>query len=269
MSLTRIAARIAAVQALKGKTLVGDNVLDSQIGALDVGADGSVRTDQEKPFISVYTDGATTKDADNRLRTMSVNGATTFLFEAGITAAHVETDPETGVSQVYDGIPATDRAFEFYLDLVARQIADALTDPANEWAGLFRDLCMRFEVVERARTSGDGSGVRLAAQQIKIVADLVADPVVGTLKEGSPMARFFAKAATLEDPVVTAQVALMQAQLSGDEHSWQTALRRYGLTYGEGDAMLITHLHDFGDTPLISDTEVEATPEPGSDNGGD
>lgn len=39
MSLARIALRIAAVEALKGKTLVGDNVLDSPNGALDVQAE--------------------------------------------------------------------------------------------------------------------------------------------------------------------------------------------------------------------------------------
>lgn len=60
MSLIRIAARMAAVRALRGRTLVGDNVLDSQIGALDVGADGELRTEEDKPFISVYTHGKTT-----------------------------------------------------------------------------------------------------------------------------------------------------------------------------------------------------------------
>jgi hypothetical protein len=262
MSLVRIAARIAAVQALMGKTLVGDNVLDSQIGALDVAADGTVRIDGDKPFIAVYSEGATTKDDNTTLRALNVNGTTTFLFEAGITAAHVEADPETGEGVVLEGIPGTDANFEFFLDIVVRQIGDALTDPANEWAEIFRLLSIGYAVVERARTSGDGNGVRLAAQQLKIETRLVADPVRGVpLNAESPVARFFAKAATLEDPVISARVALMQSTLDGDEHSWQTALRRYGLTYGEGEAMLIAPA-DGGEEQVMQGVEFGPPAEP-------
>jgi hypothetical protein len=46
--------------------------------------------------------------------------------------------------------------------------------------------------------------------------------------------------ATIPDPVVAAQVALMQAQLSGAEYEWQTAMRRYGMTKTEADNLLLT-----------------------------
>ena len=266
MSLNRIAARMSAVQALKGKTLVGNNVLDSRIGALDLQADGSVRTDQEKPFISVYCDASSlAKTADQRLATISrlelralvPNGLTDFLFEAGIAAAMIETSPETDESVVFEGIPATDTAFEFHLDIVLRQIGDALTDPMNEWADIFRSFCQSFRSVERARAEG-ARNMRLAAHQLKITTELMPDPVRGIeLKSSHPLSRFFAKAAeitvanpsydadgqespaTIPDPVVAAQVQLMQAQIVGDEHGWQTALRRYGLTIAEANALLI------------------------------
>lgn len=251
MSLVRIAARIAAVQALRGRTLVGDNVLDSQIGALDVTADGSLRTDEDRPFIAVYADGGKSDDEMSLLRAFVPNGATEFLFESGVTTAHTVTDDDSGESVVYPGIPATDANFEFLLDIVARQIGDALNDPANEWAEIFRRFVMRFEKVERARTSNDGSGVKLAAQQVKVTATLFADPVKGAeLKATHPLAKFFAKAAELDDPVVTAQVALMQQQLAGTEFIWQTDLRRYGLTKEEGDAMLLT-------TPDGAEADIE------------
>ncbi|WP_312411908.1 hypothetical protein [Shinella sp.] len=256
MSLTRIAARLAAVYALRGKTLVGDNVLDSQIGALDVTADGELRTDEEKPFISVYADAA--KSEENMLRSWTDNGATDFLFEMGVTSAHVVTDPETGESAVYPGIPGTDAAFEFLLDVVARQIGDTLSDPENEWAEIFRKFHMGNGLIERARTSSDGSGVRLAAQQIKLTVMLMPDPVRGRdLKPESPMALFFAKAATvtvpnpeydpddedssptIPEPSLAAMVALMQAQIAGSATDWQTELRRYGITKTEGENLLI------------------------------
>lgn len=276
MSLCRIAARIAAVQALRGRTLVGDNVLDSQIGALDVAADGSLRTDEDRPFISVYADAA--KSDDNVLRSWVDNGATEFLFEMGITAAHTEMDEETGETTLLGvGIPATDANFEFTLDVVARQVGDTLTDPENEWAEIFRKFLRGIDRIERARTSGDGSGIRLAAQQIKVTADLIADPIRGTeLNPTHALAMFFAKAATLTvpnhdhdpddpdspasipDPVVSAQVALMQAQLSGAEYDWQSMMRRYGLTRTEADNLLLTAPE--GAEPDITVVSVDAAP---------
>ncbi len=240
MSLNRIAARIAAVQALRGRTLVGDNVLDSQIGALDVAADGSLRTEEDRPFLSVYTDSAKADGDDASLRSFAVNGDTEFVFEAGVTAAHVETNTETGESMIYPGIPGTDAAFEVHLDLVMRQIGDALSDPANEWAEIFRKLISLFSKIERQRTSGDGNGVRLAAQQLRVTAVLRPDPVRGVeLKPTHPLAMFFAKADELDDPVVNAQVALMQAQLAGNEFQWQSDMRRYGMTRTEADNLLL------------------------------
>lgn len=289
MSLNRIAARIAAVQALKGKTLVGDNVLDSEIGALDVQADQSLRTDQEKPFISVYCDGSTVKGG-GELRAMVVNGHTDFLFEAGITAAHVDTDPDTDTSVVYEGIPATDDNFELHLDLVMRQISDCLTDPTNEWAGVFRMFCQSFISVERNRAAR-AEGVRLAAHQMKLVVDLWPDPVRGMeLKAGHPLMRFFALAETItvpnpnrtkanpdyphnsdypriedpdapefvQDPQMAAKVAMMRAQLTGDPHDWQLALRRYGMTRGEADALLLTPAE--GAEADVSVVEIDVQP---------
>ncbi|KAB1086485.1 hypothetical protein F4V91_08615 [Neorhizobium galegae] len=255
MSLNRIAARIAAVQALKGKTLVGDNVLDSQIGALDIAADGTLRTDEDRPFISVYTDAA--KSQDNPLRGFVANGSTEFLFEMGVTAAHVETDSETGESVIYPGIPATDASFEFLLDIVARQIGDALTDPANEWAEIFRRFHYGNEVVERARTSNEGGGAKLAAQQLKLTVTLFPDPVRGsTLGDNTPLAFFFAKAETV--PELTEWVALMQAQLAGAEYDWQTLLRRYGITRSEGDSLRITPAE--GAEADVTVTEIDVAP---------
>lgn len=259
MSLVRIAARIAAVQALRGRTLVGDNVLDSQIGALDVTADGALRTDEDRPFIAVYADGGKGDDETSLLRAFVPNGETEFLFESGVTTAHTVADDNTGESVVYPGIPATDANFEFLLDIVARQIGDALTDPNNEWAEIFRRFVHRFEKVERARTSNDGSGVKLAAQQVKVTATLFADPTRGMpLKDTHPLAAFFAAADELDDPVVTAQVALMQAQLAGEEFIWQTDLRRYGMTKTEGDNLLVTTVD--GAEADIEIVEVDAAP---------
>ncbi|MGJ7040507.1 hypothetical protein J2Y63_003772 [Shinella sp. BE166] len=242
MSLHRIAARISAVQALLGRTSVGDNVLDSQISALDVDAEGNFVTNQKKPFISVYSEGSTVKDSQPQqaLRSLLPNGSTVFFFETGIAATMTEVDPETDESFVVPGMPSTDASFEFALDMTMRQIGDALVDPENEWAEIFRKLCVSFLDTERSRASGDNKGTRMAAHQLKLTVDLKPDPPSGdTLNPKHPLAMFFAKAAELDDPVVEAQVALMQAQLAGTPFSWELDIARYGMTRTEADNLLL------------------------------
>lgn len=247
MSLVRIAARIAAVEALKGNTLVGDNVLDSEIGAFSQGADGATRTDEDRPFIAVYTDGSENKE--NALRSMSVNGVTDFIFEAGVTTTMTVTDPDTLETVVMPGIPATDKAFEFYLDMIARQIADTLTSPDNAWAEVFRGLTSTFHGIKRARTSSDSSGVRLAGQQITVSAVLVNEPARGVaLAETHGLSKFFALASTLPDPVVATQIALMQAQLSGTVSDYKIMQQRFGRTNAEAAA---TGLEELG-APIVA-----------------
>lgn len=256
MSLTRIAARICAVEALKGKTLVGDNVLNSHIGALSVSADAGLRTDQQKPFVSVYADGG--RGSGDGIRSLYSNGQTEFLFEAGILMSHCERDDETDEAVILEGIPATDDAFEFHLDIVIRQIVDALADPENAWSALFREMAATWQMSERARAAGDNRGTRLAAHQLKITAQLIADPVRGSqLKEQHPLAKFFAKAEAIEDAVVTAQIAVMRAQLEGDETVLQTTLRRYGMSLGEAGAILLAPA---GEANAFTGVEVSSSP---------
>lgn len=257
MSLTRIAYRTAVVMALKGKTLVGDNVLDSQIGSLEVDADGQLASPEERPFITVYTDAA--KKSDVQLRAFLDGGQTEVVIECGVTAAQTVTDPETGEAYLIPGIPATDDALEFHLDIVMRQIGDALTDPANEWAEIARALSKGFNDIEIMRDAGDANGVRLAAHQMRITLDLIADPVRGVaMKTSHPLYKFFVKAATVSDPKLQSKIGTMMAALAGDELIWQTDIRRYGMTATEAQNLLISPQPGAEDD--INIVEVNATP---------
>ncbi|MEE9983661.1 hypothetical protein [Agrobacterium pusense] len=242
MSFIRFAARISAVEATKGNTVVGSNVLDSEIGVLDIAADGSLRTDKDKQFISVYTDSS--KGADGlELRSLLSPGLLDIVFESGVATAHAITDSETDESVIL-GMPATDATLEFLLDFALRQTGDALNDPENEWAAIFLSLCHSFQSVSRSRISGDTNGMRLAAHQLKIVANMVAEPLRGVpLNPSSPFAKFLAKCESdlvPNDPSMAEKIALIRAQLSGNVSELQTAMRRYGLIHNEADAMLIT-----------------------------
>ncbi len=243
MSLIRIALRICALQAVKGRTLVGDNVLDSEIGALETSAAGELKTPQEKQFVSVYTDDSK-QLSGLELRSLTASGEIDLVFEAGVATPHVISDPDTDEKVIMNGLPAADANFEFYLDMTLRQIADALVDPENEWAAIFNSLILRIEKCQRARISGDTNGVRLAAHQMKITVAAIAEPVAGyPLKAESPMAAFFAKCESdlvHREPDMEKKIALMKAQIAGNDDDLTAAMRRYGMAHSEADAMLLT-----------------------------
>lgn len=248
MSLMRIAARMALIEALRGKTLVGGNVLDSEIGSLDVDAHGNLTTDADKPFISVYSDAS---DGTGSLREFYQTGETTFLIEIGVAAAFTERDPDTDVAQLVGvGIPDTDANMEFTLDLIGRQVSDALSDPDNEWAMMFKRLVVDIKSITRARTA-QNDGARLAAHQIKINASLWADPPKGTeFRSDGPLGEFLALL-TRAQPVpaeVQTKVNKILSCIGNVETVSKQELRRYGATDFEAEAMLMS--------PTLGATEI-------------
>lgn len=266
--LARIALRHAAIEALKGKTLVGDNVLDSEIGALDVGADNSLRSDQERPFISVYVDGSKI-EGPVEIRALHKSGPTEIMFESGITAAMTVTDEATGLSTVVPGMPSTDAAFEFFLDCVGRQIVNALSDPTDPWAEIWRGLMSRVLKIERRRISDAASGTRVAAHQLVITVDLLPDPLFGLpIKDGTPWAGFFAKLAAqaLTDPLAATKLAQLRSLITSPapRPQHEEERRRFGLTRGEAASMLLTPADTLGDADitLVSVESARAEPTP-------
>ena len=235
MSLTRIALRIAAVEALKGKTLVGNNVLDTPNGALDIQADGTLRSDKDKPFISVYTDQGKAESITGR--SLTENGLCDIIFEMGVSLAMLELDEETGATTMVGiNIPASDRNQEFFLDIVQRQICDALTDPANEWADLYRGLHYRIVKIEFAGARNADDGQRLAGHQMRLTVDLADDPIAGEpLDPSTPFMRFLTALEAAEG--YAKQAATLRAFVSGSLDDRQRLQRRNGLTAAELDAL--------------------------------
>lgn len=250
MSLTRIALRIAAVEAVKGRTLVGANVLDTPNGALDIQADGSLRTGEEKSFIAVYTDQGLAENVTGR--SLIENGACVITFEIGLSSAMLERDQETGAAVLVGiNIPATDRNWEFYLDIVQRQITDALTDPENAWAEVFRGLHYEVLKIEFAGARNADDGQKLAGHQLRLTVALADDPLKG--EELAPGSTFLAFLAALEgtgDAVYLEQAETMRALLSGSDMPWLSLQRRHGMTAAE--------LLALGHGPLADDDDRSA-----------
>lgn len=255
MSLCRIAWRLVCVEALKGRTLVGENVLDSEIGALDLDAHGHLQTDKSKPFLAVYTDQAEAVSGD--VRALYENGVTVLRIEMGVTEGmviqeEVPGEPGTYIESVVAGIPHTTGSFELALDLLARQVIGALADPNNPFAEAFRDLVGRISKVERMRTSGGRDGQRIAAQQIAITADLLPDPIT---EADTPADGAFAKCLALFDAAggdLASTAALLRAELKPAGADWADLQERLGLTGAE--------LASLGSGPVDGDDDA-ATPE--------
>ncbi|MBI1620156.1 hypothetical protein [Aquamicrobium zhengzhouense] len=252
MSLARIALRIAAVEAIKGRTLVGDNVLDSPNGALDVQADGSLRSEEEKPFISIYTDSGKVENVASRQ--LNENGICDIVFEMGISQAMTDLDRETGVTSLVGiGVPASDRAFEFFLDVVQRQMFDALNDPEDPWAEIYRGLQYGIRKIEYAGARNTDDGQKLAGHQVRITLDLIDDPVRGeVLDDEAPFQKFLKQLEASSDPVYRKQGATIRSLITAEEESWQQIQRRQGMTADE--------LLALGLGPVAGDDE-RATPE--------
>jgi hypothetical protein len=241
MSLVRIAERICAVEALKGRTLVEGNVLDSPNGALDVQADGSMRTDAEKPFIAIYTDRGQAEGVMHR--GLYENGLCDIVFEIGISTPMVETDQKTGASVIVGiGIPASDQGFEFFLDIVQRQIIDVLNDPDNEWSEIYRGLHSQVLKTEYVGARNTDDGQRLAGHQLRKTVRLVDDPYGAELTPGAPFTRFLEKIEASADPVYVSQAAAIRALFGGDSEPLSVVRRGLGFTQSEIEALGLSNL---------------------------
>ncbi|UXN05257.1 hypothetical protein [Bartonella sp. HY761] len=232
MSLARLALRLSAIEALKDKTSVKQNVVDSQIGAIDIAADGSLRTDQDAPFIAVYTEGSKVRDDNGRQ--LRQNGDTDIVFEFGISSAMSETN-DKGESQIVGfGIPVTDGAMEFVLDCIGHDIAMALHDECNPWAEIWRSFSTGIVEIERKRVGSENNSLTLAAHQLRVRVSLLPDQPFGTiLSEATPWRKMLKLMKEQSHPAF----AFFESQLNPNIVDGDNPQRRYGLTFEETKAL--------------------------------
>ena len=228
--LCRLALRHCAVQALRGQTVVGANVTDSDFGALDLTTDGQLQTDQDRPFVLIYTDESRASD-DADVRSLRQNGELDFVVEYGLASPMTVIDEATGES-VIEGvnIPATDANFEAALDLMDRQVMSILSG-AEGWAELWRGLIDRVERIERRRRASADEGMRIAARQTRITVIAKPDPVPGQpIADRSIWGRF--RAAVAGDPIED----MVLAMLGEAQPEWSAVIAGRGMTKGEATA---------------------------------
>ncbi|MEM5541758.1 hypothetical protein WNY61_03315 [Sulfitobacter sp. AS92] len=241
MSLCRFALRHTAVEALRGQTLVGDNVKNSDFRALDIAADGALRDNSDKPFILIYTDDATVGGMGHP--TLWENGIVELVIESGIAAAMGSFDEETGETTFTGyGVPATDTGMEAALDIIDRQVAMTLHGD-GEWALLFAHLHDGITKIERKRATLSDSGTRLAARQIRMWVDAKADPAWGAELAPAHYAKRFEAAVAGTD--VEANVAALLGPADAPM-SYEQVRARYGLSGDVASALVPAALYPGG-----------------------
>ena len=255
MSLARLALRVAAVEALRGRTMVGDNVRDSDIRAIDIEADGSLRTEEDRPFILVYTDDG--RATETPLRDLHANGEVDLAFEFGVAAPMTTTDPETGESVIAGTtVPATDAALEMVLDIIDRQIASALTG-GGKWPTIWKRLSSGVVKVVRRRAVNAEQGVRFAARQVLVTVDLKPDPVMGAPLGGVWQA--FAEALAADRPDLSPVVADMLGT-EAPALTIQQMRERFGHTPRESTALGYGPFHQGGEGYAIAEPQIDGDP---------
>ncbi|MBT9383326.1 hypothetical protein KM176_05595 [Pseudooceanicola sp. CBS1P-1] len=257
MSLTMMALRIAAIKALKaGGTLVGDNVLDSQISAFDHTAKGGLQTDQQRPFIAVYTDAAKADDLGQA--GLRGNGVVDILFNTGVAMTMTQTNRDTGASEIMEGFPATDAHFEAVLDVLEWQLGRVLSDPDNPWADVFRGFVLSYAGKHHVRSSSAADQVRLAAGQTRLRVEVFADPRPGQpMDPEGPWGRFLA---LMEAEAVPQLVLFQMALADASEGAYPAAEQLLAMPVADAEAL---QLYTFGGVArdvTLSDPSGAAVP---------
>lgn len=236
--LARLALRLATVQALRGRTLAGASVRDSELSPID-----EVGAAEAAPVVVVYTDDGNFSAAGRDLFACQGDGRVEFgyqqlVIEIALTK-RMKFRAEDGL-EVEDVLPpALDPALAFALDLIERQIYCALMDtaPGAVWAEMWRRLAI--DVGDRVSQLGNAKheGLRVAGRQIRLSVRLPRDPAPGAAA-GPLWTDFMALVAATPDlaPLVPALTAALAGTPVTD---WRQTARTYGLTGGEARAMLI------------------------------
>lgn len=250
MSLMRIALRVSAVEALRNKTFAETNVLDSEIGAIDIATDGNIDSNRTSPFISVYTAEASGVDKNgiNFLGPMKMD----LVFDAAVSAQMFERgDDGEMVLGTMPVTPNSDAAYEISLDVLQYQISAALGDVENPWAEIVRKILSgNIEAIE-VTVGRSSKNQRLAARQIRVTATLCAEPVnLGCLSDQHPFNLFLAQLDAgdacdeARDEDFKNLATALRDVLSASHMDWKLNQFRYGMGKDELDSLLVTSDYD-------------------------
>jgi hypothetical protein len=217
VSLVALGLRLAALQALAGRTVAEGRIADSRIPPVDQRA-----VEDRLAAIAIYTDEETGAPAGLALG-QADDRALLFVLELALAEATV-VEGEATVT-----IPSTDAGMELALDILQRQVLRVLQSDDGPWAELWRTLAQRAVKFERRRGAGMvEQGVRFAARQLIVTLQPMHEPSFGP--PTGPFAQLLALMADTPDLAPLVEV-LAEVIARGDLADWRIAQSDFGLTH--------------------------------------
>lgn len=223
-----IAARllcILTVLSLKGNTLAGDRVADSEIGTLD-----ALIKKEPEPVIIVSVDEADGTMEDGLLNAQRV---VTLLIELAVAAKVTLPAKEPGEGAVrYIEYRETSPAFETVLALLWRQIQRCLlTSAGGIWSAFWREFQVSSKEAEfHVKRGGDERGTRFASRYYLIDLAPVSDPEFGAEPESPWSDLFVTMRAAGEDFANIADTFQAEFEEPGGLVDWRAVQARLGIT---------------------------------------
>lgn len=175
MSLARTILRIAAVQAITGKTLAGDAVFDSDIDPIDQRV-----SETPRPLIVVYTDDD--QSTPTGFADFLQGSQTELVIEmvyAGRTTVQVDPDGQGPRMTEALEISGRDATNEILLDMIERQVVRTLSAGQGPWSQVFRGVACNCTRRLSRRGASAEQGVRFAVRQLVLTLEPLIDPVPG------------------------------------------------------------------------------------------
>lgn len=179
MALVRQLIQICMIEAIRGRTLAGDHVIDSNIAAI-----GKLDFKGDKPVLAISIeetdqDGKYDNGFFGRTSEMKL-----YVQAAVATKATISIEDEDGgegdqkTVEVVE-IGSTDAAREATLNILDRQWRQALVDPDNEWGDRFRQLAPLVGRIRDTRITDPEGGRKYAARVTEIPVTTVPEPEYG------------------------------------------------------------------------------------------
>jgi len=173
MGVIRQLIQIAMVEAVRGKTLAGDDVFDSRIDSLP-----ALLKDSRRPMLIFSVeeskqdeDGSSEKGFFGRRSELQV------LVQAAVASVREVRDGNDVV--MLPSVGESDAGFEATLNMLERQWKTVLTAHESPWANVFRGLVNCVGKISDARAVDPETGRKHASRYTQVALDVIDEPLPG------------------------------------------------------------------------------------------
>lgn len=173
MSVVRQLVQIAVVEAVRNRTLAGNDVFDSRMDTLD-----SLLKGERRPLLIFSIEEAEQEvGGQGESGLLGRAARLTAFVQAGVASGEAVRDGNNTI--IRPAIGETDAAYEATLNILDRQWRQILHDFEDPWAVLFRELVTGVGVIKDTRASDPETGSKHAARFTQFHLNVIADPLPG------------------------------------------------------------------------------------------